>query len=75
MRKVLVALGIVQIVSNEKRHEMGLKRLGAGHFEAVRLNPYNPLSYVITIVGFCVMLLAFGFYGIFENLFNPFKWN
>jgi len=44
MKELLKKLKIVQEVSNEERHKLGLKRLGQGYFKAYRLNPLNPLS-------------------------------
>lgn len=75
MKKLLKALKIVQIVSNEERNKNGLKRLGKGYFKAYRLNPYNPLCYVIVIVAIPIFILMFGFIGFFQKLENPFMWN
>ena len=75
MRKLLQLLKIVQIVSNEERHKNGLKRLGKGYFKAYRLNPYNPLCYVIIIVAIPIFILSYGVIGVFEKMYNPFKWD
>lgn len=77
MKKLLQYLRIVQTVSNEKRHQQGLKRLGRGHFEAHRFNPYNPLSYISLIIILIVGIIMFGFYGIWHqtDTRNPFKWD
>lgn len=75
MRKILIVLKVVQIVSNEERHKNGLKRLGKGYLKAHRLNPYNPLSYVLVILTIPILLLMYGFIGSFERLINPFVWN
>jgi hypothetical protein len=77
IRKILKALLIVQEVSNTKRHEQGLKRLGRGHSMAYRFNPYNPLSYIAFIIVAIVGLLMFGFIGIRKETttLNPFKWD
>ena len=76
MRKLLMALKIVQKVSNEERHKQGLKRLGKGFFDAYRLNPYNPLSYVAFILMLVAGLVMYGVVGFFEKVatHNPFKW-
>ena len=73
--KILEFLKITQTVSNEERHKNGLKRLGKGFFNAYRLNPFNPLSYILIILTIPVVLLLYGFVGVFKELINPFKWN
>ena len=75
MRKLLLTLKILQKVDNEKRTKQGLKRLGDGYFNAYRLNPYNPLSYIIVIVAIPIHLLLFGIMGSLEGYNNPFKWD
>jgi hypothetical protein len=76
-RKLLKYLKIVQTVSNEQRHKQGLKRLGRGYFEAHRLNPYNPLSYISLIAILIIGIIMFGFVGFWKqvDMYNPFKWN
>ena len=73
--KILVALKIVQIVDNEKRNKEGLKRIGKGYFKAYRLNPFNPLSYAIIIISIPILLLMYGFVGLFKKAENPFRWD
>lgn len=77
MIKILRFLRIIQTVSNEERHKKGLKRLGRGYFEAHRLNPYNPLSYITAILILVIGLLMFGVVGFWKeiNNINPFKWD
>ena len=77
LKKIFTRLQIVQTVSNEKRHEQGLKRLGRGYFEAHRFNPYNPLSYIVLIIILFVGILMFGFVGFWKEttIINPFKWD
>jgi hypothetical protein len=77
LKKILAHLQIVQTVSNEKRHEQGLKRLGRGYFEAHRFNPYNPLSYIVLIIILIVGILMFGLVGFWKETttINPFKWD
>ena len=75
MKNILETLKIIQVVSNEKRHANGLKRLGRGHFDAYRFNPHNPLSYVVLIISIPVIILVYGFKGLFEMAKNPFAWD
>lgn len=77
MKKVLKFLKIIQTVSNEDRHKKGLKRLGRGYFEAHRLNPYNPLSYITLIITLILGIICFGFVGFWKeaDIRNPFGWN
>mgnify|MGYP001797426211 CR=1 FL=1 len=73
MRKLLKALLIIQEVSNEKRKS----KLGRGFSTARRLNPYNPLSYLVIPVLLIVGIFMFGFVGVWKevDLKNPFKWD
>ena len=75
MKKLLIKLKILQIVSNEERHKQGLKRLGKGYFEAHRLNPLNPISYILVLATIPIILLMHGFVGLFEKAINPFQWD
>ena len=76
-RNILKKLRIVITVSNVEREKKGLKRLGKGHYEAHRLNPFNPLSYVFFIFLLIVGFILFGIVGFFKEIetLNPFKWN
>lgn len=77
MRKILKNLYILQIVSNKDREKQGLKRLGHGHNESFRFNPYNPLSYIvfITVLIFGIFILGpVGTWKEFKSI-RPFKWN
>lgn len=73
MRKILKSLLIIQEVSNKNRNP----KLGRGFFEARRLNPFNPLSYVTVVVAIIVGIVMFGFVGVWKemDLKNPFKWD
>lgn len=73
MRKLLKRLLIIQEVSNKNREP----KLGRGFFEATRLNPFNPLSYITVVVAIIVGIVMFGFVGVWKemNLKNPFKWD
>ena len=77
MRKILIFLKIIQVVSNERRHKDGLKRLGRGYFNAYRINPFNPLSYIAVLLILVVGILLFGIYGFWAqtDIRNPFCWN
>jgi hypothetical protein len=74
-KKILLYLRIIQIVSNEKRRKQGLEKLGQGYFEAYRLNPYNPLSYIGLMFLIPFLLFLYGIIGVFSNWKNPFKWD
>lgn len=77
MRKILKKLYIIQTVSNEERHKKGLKKLGRGFFNAHRLNPFNPLSYVLVVLAIPTLIILFGFVGMWKetDIKNPFKWD
>jgi hypothetical protein len=42
-----------------------------------RINPYNPLTYLIVLITLIIGILLFGFVGVWKetNLKNDFKWN
>ena len=73
MRKVLKFLKVVQTVSNEGRAE----KLGRGFSEAHRINPYNPISYIVIPFAFIIGIILFGVVGVWNEIDkgNPFKWN
>lgn len=77
IRKILIKLRVIQVIDNEERNRNGVKRKGRGFMEARRLNPYNPLSYIVVVVGAIIGIILFGFVGIFSEIDtkNPFKWN
>ena len=74
IRKLINKLGIVQEISNEERHKNGLKRLGKGYFKAYRLNPLNPISYIVVLITIPIILIMYGVVGSYEKRINPFKW-
>ena len=74
LEKITLKLKIVQIVSNEERHKKGLKRLGDGYFTAYRLNPYNPLCYILLLITIPFFILYAGCLAVYK-LDNPFKWS
>lgn len=61
MRKLLLKLHVIQINKTDKRR---------------RINPYNPLSYLVITITFIVGIIMFGFVGIWKEVDNnnPFKW-
>ena len=72
MIKILKYLFILQEVSNKDRKV----KLGRGFSTAIRMNPYNPLSYVVVCFNIIVGILMFGFVGFWNEIIkNPFKWN
>lgn len=73
IREILKYILVIQEVSNKDREP----RLGRGFLTAKRLNPYNPLSYVIVVFTIIIAILMFGFYGFWKEVDheNPFKWN
>jgi len=72
IRKILKWLWITQETDNRERH----KRVGKGYNKAYRLNPYNPLSYLLIPIVLVVGVIMFGFVGLKEELpKNPFKWH
>lgn len=77
LRKILKALRIIQEVSNDKRHKEGKKRLGRGYSTALRLNAFNPLSYLTLALVIPIGLLLFGIVGFWgqTDVRNPFKWD
>lgn len=72
MIKILKCLFILQEVSNKDRNV----KLGRGFSTATRMNPYNPLSYVVVCLNIILGILMFGFVGFWKELIkNPFKWD
>jgi len=57
MREILNKLHVIQEIDNKDR------KLGRGFSTAVRLNPYNPLSYIAVVLIVIVGILMFGFVG------------
>ena len=73
MKKLLTMLYIVQIVSNKGKNP----KLGKGHKDAYRFNPYNPLTYMALIITLIVGIIMFGFVGFWKkaDVKNPFAWD
>ena len=68
MTSILKFLKILQIHNNEK----GIKK-GRGFFKAYRMNPYNPLSYILIVISIPILLILFGIVGLVKEAKNPFK--
>lgn len=60
MRKLLIALKIIQ--EKKIKDPFGHTR------KKYRLNPYNPLTYVLILCSFVIGLFAFGFCGIWNEV-------
>lgn len=73
VRKILKFLYVLQEKSNKDR----IPKLGKGYSKAIRLNPYNPLSYVALVIILAVGIIMFGVVGFWKEIdaTNPFKWN
>lgn len=73
MRNIFKKLYIIQEKSNRGRDV----KLGKGYLKAYRLNPYNPLSYILIPIVLVVGVVMFGFVGLKNEMdfSNPFKWN
>lgn len=73
MRKFLKKIWVLQEVSNKNRNP----KLGRGFFTARRLNPYNPLSYIVLIGAIIIGFIMFGVVGFWKetDIKNPFKWD
>jgi hypothetical protein len=77
IKKALLKLYIVQEISNTERIKNRQTQLGRGYTKAIRVNPYNPLSYIFITAALFVALIMFGVVGICKevDLRNPFKWD
>lgn len=63
MRKFLLAIGVLQ-----------KKRFDGYKTPRRRINPYNPLSYIVIAITLVIAVFWIGVEGIKENSYNPFKW-
>jgi hypothetical protein len=66
MRKFLKSISVIQ----ERTHK---DALGCKHTKR-RVNPYNPLSYIVIVLILVIALFWIGVVGIKDNSYNPFKW-
>lgn len=68
MRKILEFLCVIQ--------KKKVKDTSGFHRNMLRINPYNPLSYVVVLLVPVVALVLFGIAGMWKEieLENPFKW-
>jgi hypothetical protein len=71
-RNILKKIKVIQEVDNKNRNP----QLGKGFSKAIRLNPYNPLSYIVIVFMFLIGIIMFGVVGIWKEVDrkNPFKW-
>ncbi len=70
MKKFLLALRILQEVPNSDR------KLGRGFLTAIKINPYNPLSYIFITILFLLFNVAIIIGAMEPRAFkNPFKWD
>ena len=78
IREFLLAIHVLQIKKVEVTltSKDGLERKVVGFRNWRRINPYNPLSYLMIIVVLFSALLLFGFVGMWKeiDLRNPFNW-
>jgi hypothetical protein len=75
MKELLIKLWIVQKFKNN-----GLPReqwKGSCNWYAYRLNPFNPLSYILIPIGLLITIFMFGVVGFTKEVdwSNPFKWH
>lgn len=68
MRKILRALWIIQ----KKTETTPFNR----KYDLIRVNPYNPLSYITILLVILIGIFMFGFVGFWKeiDLKNPFKY-
>lgn len=67
MRKLLKAIFVIQDIKS-KHNGLSVNKK--------RINPYNPISYLVIVLFFIVGILMFGFVGFWKEVDgkNPFKW-
>jgi len=68
MKNIFKKIGIIQ--------EKKVKSIIGTPTKQLRLNPLNPLTYLLIIIAFIYGLLRFGFVGIWKEMDfrNPFKY-
>lgn len=71
--KILKQLRVIEEIDNSER----IDKIGRGFFVARRLNPYNPLSYILIVLVLLASLIMMGVLGFINQLKtkNPFKWD
>ena len=76
LEKILKFLWVIQIVNNLERQKRGLKLLGCKAKFAIRINPYNPLSYFVFLIETIRCLFLYGFINTWEDMkrLKIFKW-
>lgn len=72
IKRFLTFIFVLQEVSNKDRNP----KLGRGFTKARRINPYNPISYLILLAFLIIGILMFGFVGLWKEIdyTNPLKW-
>jgi DNA-binding XRE family transcriptional regulator len=65
IKKFLIRLNILQELAS---------KIGASSESIIRLNPYNPLSYITFVCIVIYGIFKYGFFDCFRYLQNPFKW-
>ena len=75
MKKILKTLLKTLFIYQEKEFLTPSNRIKKKHTK-IRLNPYNPLTYLFIAIMFFIGLLKFGLVGIWKELYtrNPFKY-
>lgn len=73
LRPFLKRVKVLQEVSNKDR----CVKLGRGFSTALRLNPWNPISYVVVVATLALTFIWLGVNGLANetDYKNPFKWN
>lgn len=77
MRNFLKRIYVLQVIDNELRQENGQKKIGRGFSRAYRINPFNPLSYLVIVITLFFGITLFGLVGFWQqtDIKNPFKWD
>lgn len=79
IREFLLSIHVLQIKEVEVTLTIkdGLERKVLGFRKWHRVNPYNPISYVVVLLMLVLGFLLFGIIGMWKEvdwLKNPFKW-
>jgi hypothetical protein len=70
MDKILIRLSIVQIEYYEHYHPTSKVRL----IKYCRINPYNPISYLLLAIAISISISNIGFRKFLKSFRNPFAW-
>lgn len=79
IREFLLAIYVIQVKKREVTltSKDGLERKVVGFRNWRRVNPYNPISYIVVSIMLIIGFLLFGGIGMWKEvdwLRNPFKW-